>query len=109
MTYVPSANDEAVDSSGNPRSYWAPFFESLDHLGPTELARRWRDAQHLLRENGVTYNVYGDPRGISRPWQLDPIPLLIPPDEAAALDAGLTQRAVLLERIVADLYGPQRL
>ncbi|MFO0823840.1 MAG: hypothetical protein U0792_12110 [Gemmataceae bacterium] len=37
------------------------------------------EAQHLIRENGVTYNVYGDPRGISRPWQLDPVPLLISP------------------------------
>ena len=42
-----------------------------------ELTRRWEDARQLIRENGVTYNVYGDPRGLDRPWQLDPIPLLI--------------------------------
>src|SRR5436190_15548126 len=109
MTYVPSANDEAVDSSGNPRSYWAPFFESLDDLGPEELARRWRDAQHLIRENGVTYNVYGDPRGIARPWQLDPVPLLISTAESTHVGRGLTQRGILLERILADIYGPQKL
>ena len=30
----------------------------------TELIRRrsWREARRLLRENGVTYNVYGDPQ-----------------------------------------------
>jgi len=101
--------DEAADPAGVPRPHWNQFFESLEELSPPELTRRWRDAQHLIRDNGVTYNVYGDPRGISRPWQLDPIPLLIAPMEAARLEVGLVQRAKLLELILADLYGPQRL
>jgi len=101
--------DEAADLAAQTRPHWQPFFTALDDLGPTELTRRWRDAQHLIRENGVTYNVYGDPRGIARPWNLDPIPLLIAPAEAAHLEAGLVQRARLLELILDDLYGPQRL
>jgi uncharacterized circularly permuted ATP-grasp superfamily protein/uncharacterized alpha-E superfamily protein len=44
---------------------------------------------------------------MDRPWQLDPVPLLIAPDEAAALTVGLTQRAQLLECLLDDLYGPQ--
>ena len=71
--------------------------------------RRWEDAKHLIRENGVTYNVYGDPRGLDRPWELDPIPLLIARPTPRALEAGLVQRARLLDLILADLYGPQRL
>src|SRR4051812_23039024 len=91
--YHPPAggHDEAADPSGATRPHWGPFFESLGDLGPAELARRWRDAQHLIRENGVTYNVYGDPRGIARPWQLDPIPVLVTPADAAELEAGLVQ------------------
>ena len=46
---------------------------------------------------------------MDRPWQLDPIPLLIPPAEWRALEDGLIQRARLLDLILADLYGPQRL
>jgi uncharacterized circularly permuted ATP-grasp superfamily protein/uncharacterized alpha-E superfamily protein len=109
--YLPPAAgyDEAAEPTGTPRPHWAPFFGALDHLGPAELGRRWREAQHLIRENGVTYNVYGDPRGISRPWQLDPIPLLIAPDEATHLERGLVQRAKLLELVLADLYGHQKL
>ena len=30
----------------------------------------------LIRDNGVTYNVYGDPRGMHRPWEPDPMPRL---------------------------------
>lgn len=91
------------------RSHWQPFRDSLQELGLPEFKRRWTDAQHLIRDNGVTYNVYGDPRGISRPWQLDPIPLLIPAHEAKQIEAGLTQRALLLEMVARDLYGPQQL
>jgi uncharacterized circularly permuted ATP-grasp superfamily protein/uncharacterized alpha-E superfamily protein len=101
--------DEATGPDGRSRPHWQEFFRSLHDLGDAELARRWREARDLIRENGVTYNVYGDPNGISRPWQLDPVPLLIPPGEAASLERGLTQRARLLELVLADIYGPQRL
>jgi len=101
--------DEAVDAGGLSRPHWHTFFRSLHDIGPNELARRWREAQALIRENGVTYNVYGDPLGMTRPWQLDPLPLLISPSDAEYLERGLTQRGLLLERILTDIYGPQRL
>lgn len=105
----PPGFDEACDAHGTPRPHWVKFLESLHELGPTELARRWREAKALIRENGVTYNVYGDPDGIARPWQLDPIPLILASEEVAVLEQGLAQRARLLELILADVYGPQRL
>jgi uncharacterized circularly permuted ATP-grasp superfamily protein/uncharacterized alpha-E superfamily protein len=105
LGYAPPA--DGYDEARN--AHWSPFFRSLEELGPNEIAHRWWDAQHLIRENGVTYNVYGDPRGAARPWQLDPIPLLIAPAEAAYVEAGLIQRGRLLERILADLYGRQSL
>jgi uncharacterized circularly permuted ATP-grasp superfamily protein/uncharacterized alpha-E superfamily protein len=101
--------DEAFDRAGTPRPHWTRFFAALRELGTPELLRRWRDAREFIRGNGVTYNVYGDPDGTDRPWQLDPVPLLLPPEEAAALERGLTQRARLLELVLTDLYGPQQL
>jgi uncharacterized circularly permuted ATP-grasp superfamily protein/uncharacterized alpha-E superfamily protein len=100
--------DEAFGPDGL-RPHWQSFLHSLEDLGPSEMLSRWRDAQHLIRENGVTYNVYGDPRGMARPWQLDPVPLLISAEEATEVRAGLIQRAKLFEQIARDLYGPQRL
>ncbi len=81
----------------------------IELLGEDEVRRRWEESQDLIRQNGVTYNVYGDPRGTDRPWQLDPIPLLMSPAEWKVLEEGLVQRASLLDMILADLYGPQRL
>ena len=64
-------HDELLADSGTPRLHWTRFVDSLARFGPEELARRWDQARRLLRENGVTYNVYGDPRGTDRPWELD--------------------------------------
>ncbi|HWF20125.1 MAG TPA: circularly permuted type 2 ATP-grasp protein, partial [Verrucomicrobiae bacterium] len=60
-------------------------------------------------EHGVTYNVYGDPHGMDRPWELDMVPLLVPPSEWAKIEAGLVQRAKLFNLILTDLYGPKKL
>jgi uncharacterized circularly permuted ATP-grasp superfamily protein/uncharacterized alpha-E superfamily protein len=106
---LPSFRDELLAADGAQRPHWQPFLRALQALGVTQLTRRWEDAKQMLRENGVTYNVYGDPRSIDRPWQLDPVPLLISPAEANILEGGLVQRARLLDAILADIYGPQRL
>ena len=105
----PSGYDEVHEANGATRPHWEAFLRTIPDLHGDEFGRRWRDAQHLIRENGVTYNVYGDPNGLLRPWQLDPLPVIIPQGEAEHLERGLIQRATLLELILADLYGPQRL
>src|SRR5262245_3089122 len=107
---VPSGlYDEMHSGVGGVRDHWRPFVESLNDVGMSELVRRWDDAKRLIHENGVTYNIHGDPHGLDRPWELDPIPVLISAADWTAIEAGLIQRARLLEAILADLYGPQRL
>ena len=88
---LPTAPDEAFDQRGEARPHWNTLLESLGELGLAELTRRWEEAKHLIRENGVTYNVYGDPRGMERPWQLDPIPLVIAPHDARVVESGRRQ------------------
>ncbi len=105
----PLAHDELLGPDGAARPHWEAFLRGLGPPGLAGLAGRWREARHLLRREGVTYNVYGDPHGRDRPWLLDPIPLLISAAESAALRDGLVQRARLFEAILADLYGPQRM
>ncbi|MBV8312409.1 MAG: hypothetical protein JO344_18655, partial [Planctomycetaceae bacterium] len=97
--------DELLSSDASVRPHWRPFVDMLELLGEEEIRRRWEESQDLIRQNGVTYNVYGDPRGMDRPWQLDPIPLLMSPAEWRVLEDGLIQRASLLDKILADLYG----
>ena len=109
--YLPAAAgyDEAFAVDGSTRPGYSELFRSLERLGEDEFTRRWSQAQRVIRDNGITYNVYGDPRGKDRPWQLDPLPLLITASEWAALERGLEQRARLLDAVLADIYGPCRL
>jgi uncharacterized circularly permuted ATP-grasp superfamily protein/uncharacterized alpha-E superfamily protein len=83
--------------------------QALNETGTAELARRWARAERRIRENGVTYNVYGDPQGTDRPWKIDMIPLIIPPEQWAEIEAGLIQRAALLSEILKDIYCEQKL
>ncbi len=101
--------DEMQSASGALRDPWARLLDGMGALGHEELVRRREEAQRLISENGVTYNVYGDPRGIHRPWQLDALPMLIAPDEWASIERAVTQRARLLNAMLADLYGGRRL
>ncbi|HEY1724855.1 MAG TPA: circularly permuted type 2 ATP-grasp protein [Steroidobacteraceae bacterium] len=101
--------DELLERDGSIRAHWRPLIEQLS-VGGADTARRCVDlTQRLIIENGVTYNVYADPQGRDRPWQLDPLPLLIDHREWAELEAGIRQRAQLLNALLVDLYGPQRL
>lgn len=106
---APGIYDEMSSAPGKFRPHWDAYMASLSEIGREELGRRWKTAQQRIRENGVSYNVYGDPLGMDRPWNLDAIPILISPNEWRDLEAGLIQRARLLNWIAADIYGPQRL
>lgn len=106
---VPGIYDEMMDSQGALRPHWQMFLNLLDDLGPAKLHHRWETARQLIHDNGVTYNVYGDPAGMDRPWHLDSLPVLFSAAEWADLQAGVAQRARLLDAILADLYGPQRM
>ncbi len=97
------------DAGGGARPHYETLIRSLDELGGEELHRRWETGRRFIHEQGVTYNVYGDPMGMERPWELDPVPIIIAPEEWKQLEAGLIQRATLLNAVLADCYGPQKL
>src|SRR6266566_7296934 len=101
--------DEMMDRDGRVRAHWQPLLAMLARLGPQELSRRFAAADRHLHESGVFYRVYEDASGAERPWPLSHVPLLINASEWHTLKAGLTQRAELLEAVLADAYGPANL
>lgn len=109
--YVPTSAhwDEAFRPSGFPRQGWRELAVAIRRMGAKEFARRWEVGSQLIRTNGITYNVYGDPQGKERPWLLDPIPLVIEDHEWAHIERSIVQRATLLNSMLADIYGPQQL
>ncbi|MGP0071921.1 MAG: circularly permuted type 2 ATP-grasp protein [Bryobacteraceae bacterium] len=106
---TPGFHDEMLASGKQLRPHWRPLSDSLAGMGNQGLTRRWREGQRLIHDNGITYNVYSDPESTSRPWPLDPVPLMMDPLEWKTIEAAVIQRATLFNSILADLYGPQRL
>src|SRR3954462_8495756 len=92
--YRPAAGvyDECSHEPGAFRAHWQPLLARLAHMGAEERGAHWETGRRIIREHGVTYNVYGDAPGVDRPGGLDPIPLLRPPGELQAIEAGLIQR-----------------
>ena len=67
-------------------------------------------AEQLLADRGVTYGADPDDDQLrAQPWRLDPAPVVVDEPEWARLDAALTQRAVLLDAVLRDVYGERRL
>jgi uncharacterized circularly permuted ATP-grasp superfamily protein/uncharacterized alpha-E superfamily protein len=100
---------EMLEPGGGVRPHWRSLFEHLQRSAPGQLSQRQASLTRQIQENGVTYNVYADPKGADRPWELDLLPHIIPAQEWRLVAAGIAQRARLLNAVLADIYGPQTL
>jgi len=100
------ALDEMVDGKGGLRPHWRSLLGVLTGLGRPTLVERAQRLERIATEEGVSALLPGAPPD---PWRFDPIPVLLPQAEFARLASGLAQRARLLDAVLGDLYGPQRL
>ena len=124
------AFDEFAAADGTVRQGWSSLLAGLDEFADNDLVHAQREVERLLEDENVTYrpspastiSIADEPNGHSapvtatptglvepRPWRLDPLPLILEDREWAGLEAGLVQRAQLLDAIMADLYGARRL
>lgn len=106
LTGDPARYDEVVGPDGTLRTGWKLLAETAVQLTDADLRRVSGDIERFLADDGVTYT---PPEEAPGPWRLDPIPLIIDAAEWAQLETGLAQRTELLNAILVDLYGPQRL
>ncbi len=102
-----ATNSEAENA--HPTTAWGQFFEHFESDGLGGLKLRAASLARQIRDNGVTYNVYSDEGGPQRPWSLDLFPRILQPQDWQQIEAGIRQRVRLLERVMADVYGPQEL
>ena len=111
MNYLPTPDryDEVFDPQGRPRVHWARLAQAARRASRTALSRRAGTIRRAVEQDGVTYNIYGDPKGTDRPWEVDLLPLVIATEEWQFLAKAVEQRARLMDRLLADLYGANRL
>ncbi|MBX3565618.1 MAG: circularly permuted type 2 ATP-grasp protein [Sphingomonas sp.] len=103
-----SKSGDALCADGGDRAAWAALFEELAGLGD-DLEHARERAQRHAADIGTGFRIAGQGEDDERPWPLSPVPLLIPEAEWRGIEAGVVQRAELIERLLADLYGEQGL
>ena len=105
----PNRYDELLDGEGHVRAHWQGLIEGIFEDDAQAARRATEFTRRMIVENGITYNVYADTQGRDRPWVLDPLPYLISAQDWAGIEAGIAQRARLLNAVLVDLYGKQEL
>ncbi|MEP7283260.1 MAG: circularly permuted type 2 ATP-grasp protein, partial [Rubrivivax sp.] len=101
--------DEMRQADGRARPLWARFAGLAGPGGADALDAARRRVDQRLRLDGVTHNVFSADGVAARPWSLELLPMLVDPADWALIEAGVLQRAALLEAMLVDLYGPRRL
>jgi uncharacterized circularly permuted ATP-grasp superfamily protein/uncharacterized alpha-E superfamily protein len=107
--------DELRDPSGALRPTWQRFVAAtpalLDSGAAAMFARHRTAIAQQIRADGVTHNLHEqtEPGVSARAWSLEALPLIVESADWAQIERGVIQRAQLLSRMLADLYGPQRL
>ncbi|NPD14325.1 hypothetical protein HOY34_03810 [Xinfangfangia sp. D13-10-4-6] len=111
---------DGIGKNGQVRPLWQPLLDHLGAMSSTDLNRAIDRADLYLRDSGVIYRQYGTTGSqdstadsgsdsVERPWPLSHLPVLIDESDWTRLSAALIQRADVLEALMADLYGPNRM
>jgi uncharacterized circularly permuted ATP-grasp superfamily protein len=102
-----SGNDIFASATPPVAAKWHTFAAGLAQQaqGDPGSLQSWLDRH--VEDLGLGYRLAGDDQ--ERAWPLSPMPILIGADEWAGIERGLIQRARLLEAVIADIYGPQKL
>jgi uncharacterized circularly permuted ATP-grasp superfamily protein/uncharacterized alpha-E superfamily protein len=109
-SYLPPAGvyDEAVDQRGQLRPGWSALLSRVVD-GSGGLPRLRHQAARLLDESGARHLFPHASSAPPRPWELDPVPLLIQAAEWRQVASGVAQRARLLNAVAEDAYGANTL
>lgn len=106
---LPGVPDELADANGAMRAVWGGLIAHMSSLTQAEIGDAFARGDQHLADTGVFFRNYGDKTGAGRDWPFSPVPIILPESEWHGIEAGLIQRADLLEQVVADLYGDNRL
>lgn len=102
--------DEVLKPDMSINSNWKKLLNNFSEIGYKNLLAKQDEVNWLMEENGVTYNVYNDPNGMHRSWNLNIVPFIIHQNEwESTIEKGLIQRAELLNLILKDIYGKREL
>ncbi len=100
---LPGIPDEFVDADGRFRPHWRRMLSAFAAFDPSEMRQLFAAADRRIRNRGLSYRVAGEKD--ERAWPIGRMPLLITEAEWREIAESVCQRAELVERVLADVYG----
>lgn len=101
--------DEMFSSDGEVRPHYRQLLERFNEMAPSEFDRKRALAERSYLNQGITFTIYSGDEGTERIMPFDLIPRIIPADEWALIERGLTQRLTALNHFLHDIYHDQRI
>ncbi len=99
-----SAWDEMIAPDGSVRPTSRAVHSAVAGMSVEDLRARSDSLAATFLDRGVTFDLAGE----ERPFPIDVVPRVLAAQEWATVDAGVRQRVRVLERFLADVYGPMR-
>ncbi|MEM7669356.1 MAG: circularly permuted type 2 ATP-grasp protein, partial [Pseudomonadota bacterium] len=95
----PKRHDEAFSGTGRLRAHWRDFHDWLTASGLDGFGHAAADLTRRRAESGIAFAAK------SRTAMADTLPVILAPGDWHALEAGILQRARLIEAALSDVYG----
>jgi uncharacterized circularly permuted ATP-grasp superfamily protein len=104
-----SAWDELFTAHGEPHEYCAALVARLGELTTAEFQQLRTSADLAFINQGITFSVYSDRRGVEKIFPFDLIPRPVSASEWKTIEAGLLQRIQTLNQFLHDVYHDRRI
>lgn len=104
-----SGYDEYFKRRGEIHDDLEKIVHFFDEIPQAEFLKLHQSAQDILRQRGVTFNVYSDISGVEKIFPFDLFPRIIQTKEWDKIEKGLIQRIQALNAFLLDIYGKQRI
>ncbi len=103
------AFNEMMDADGRPRQPYVDYHDWYAQQDPALLAAKSKEAEHIFRKTGITFNVYGHSESAEKLIPFDIVPRIISGKEWRRLAQGIEQRVVALNAFLYDIYHKQEI
>jgi len=99
--------DETFDNKGLVRSSYNNFLDFFDGLSKKDIKKLNAFSKQFFVNQGVTFTVYNDMRGVERIFPFDIFPRIINEKEWQTIESGIKQRIKALNLFLKDIYNEQ--
>jgi uncharacterized circularly permuted ATP-grasp superfamily protein len=104
-----TAWDELFLDRGRPHDHCRQLVDRLSQLVTSEFQSRRASADLVFMNQGITFSVYSDRRGVEKIFPFDLLPRPVAAAEWAVLETGLVQRIRAINLFLHDVYHERRI